>query len=126
MFETATWKRKRGGEDLRFGGNHRQSKRRGVVESAVARTHFSVDRAMEFFTVKELVMHIGHPPHVWPVAILKELTDSLHRGLAGVCDGREFDRQPKDRGTRPVRDGVPEALSELYEFFKNRSEFEAV
>jgi hypothetical protein len=41
-------------------------------------------------------------------------------------DGREFDRLPKDRGTRQVREGVPEALNELYEFFKNRSEFEAV
>jgi hypothetical protein len=41
-------------------------------------------------------------------------------------DGRQFDRLPLDRGSRQERDGEPEALKALCEFFKNRPGLEAV
>jgi hypothetical protein len=40
------------------------------------RTAFTMSRALEFFTEKELAMQLGFPPHQWHVAILKELLDN--------------------------------------------------
>jgi hypothetical protein len=41
-------------------------------------------------------------------------------------DGREFNRLPLERGRVEPREGVPESLRKLSEFFKGRAEFEAV
>jgi hypothetical protein len=41
-------------------------------------------------------------------------------------DGREFIRFPQDRGKLEPKEGVPEPLRKLCEFFKGRAEFEAV
>jgi hypothetical protein len=41
-------------------------------------------------------------------------------------DGREFVRLPQDRGRVEPKGGVPESFRKLCEFFKGRSEFEAV
>ena len=40
------------------------------------RLTFEVSRELEFFTEKELQMQIGHGRELWPVALLKELTDN--------------------------------------------------
>jgi DNA topoisomerase VI subunit B len=40
------------------------------------RSVFTVSREMEFFSVKELTMQIGHPPPMWPLAVIKELIDN--------------------------------------------------
>ena len=37
---------------------------------------FRQNRALEFFSEKELSMQIGHTRHLWPIAILKELIDN--------------------------------------------------
>src|SRR5262249_61671448 len=33
-------------------------------------------RLLEFFTEKELTMQIGHPPHLWSLALIRELVDN--------------------------------------------------
>jgi DNA topoisomerase VI subunit B len=40
------------------------------------RTTFQTSRLLEFFSEKELSMQIGHPPALWPLALLKELIDN--------------------------------------------------
>jgi DNA topoisomerase VI subunit B len=40
------------------------------------RETFSVSRMMEFFSEEELRTQIGHAPPLWPLALLKELTDN--------------------------------------------------
>lgn len=40
------------------------------------RTTFTTSRLLEFFTVEELRMQIGHGQPAWPVALLKELLDN--------------------------------------------------
>jgi DNA topoisomerase VI subunit B len=40
------------------------------------RTTFTTSRLLEFFTVEELRMQIGHGQPAWPVALLKELVDN--------------------------------------------------
>src|SRR5262249_17751860 len=41
-------------------------------------------------------------------------------------DGREFTRYPRDRGRVEPREGAPEPMRKLCEFFKGRAEFDAV
>ncbi len=40
------------------------------------RATFTTNRAMEFFTEKELQMRIGYSKHLWSVVLLKELIDN--------------------------------------------------
>jgi DNA topoisomerase VI subunit B len=40
------------------------------------RSAFTTSRLLEFFSEKELAMQIGHPPPLWPLALLKELIDN--------------------------------------------------
>src|SRR6516164_5018949 len=49
---------------------------RGRGEAVLERAIFRTSRLLEFFTQKELTMQIGHPVHLWPVALLKELNDN--------------------------------------------------
>jgi DNA topoisomerase VI subunit B len=48
----------------------------GKPEPTLARTPFVTSRLMEFFTVKELTMQIGHPIPLWPLALVRELIDN--------------------------------------------------
>jgi tRNA A-37 threonylcarbamoyl transferase component Bud32 len=41
-------------------------------------------------------------------------------------DGREFSRFPQERGKIESKEAAPKPLRELFDFFKNRTEFEAV
>jgi DNA topoisomerase VI subunit B len=45
-------------------------------EPTLARTPFVTSRLMEFFTVKELTMQIGHPLRLWPLVLVRELIDN--------------------------------------------------
>jgi DNA topoisomerase VI subunit B len=47
-----------------------------MADKPLERTAFTTSRDLEFFSEKELIMQIGHPPHAWPVALLKELIDN--------------------------------------------------
>jgi DNA topoisomerase VI subunit B len=40
------------------------------------REMFTTSRLVEFFSEKELTMQIGHPRHLWPLALCKELIDN--------------------------------------------------
>ena len=53
---------------------------RPVLEREV----FHTSRSMEFFTVKELTIQIGHAPHLWPLALLKELIDNALDAAEGA------------------------------------------
>jgi hypothetical protein len=46
------------------------------TESGLQRTHFSTSRLLEFFSETELTMQIGHPEHLWSLALAKELIDN--------------------------------------------------
>jgi DNA topoisomerase VI subunit B len=46
------------------------------VSGTLQRTAFTTSRLLEFFTEKELAMQIGHPRHLWALALLKELNDN--------------------------------------------------
>ena len=46
------------------------------MEQTLTRTTFTTSRLLEFFSEKELQMQIGHPPHLWGVALVKELIDN--------------------------------------------------
>src|SRR5262245_10024755 len=52
----------------------------GTPEPRLERTQFTTSRLLEFFTEKELTMQIGHPPHLWPLGLTRELIDN---GLDG-------------------------------------------
>ena len=45
------------------------------------RSTFETSRLLEFFSEKELAMQIGHPPELWPLALLKELIDNSLDGV---------------------------------------------
>ena len=40
------------------------------------RTSFSTNRALDYFSRKELITQVGHSIELWPVVILKELVDN--------------------------------------------------
>ena len=40
------------------------------------RTTFTTSRLLDFCSRKELTAQTGHPPHQWPLVIIKELTDN--------------------------------------------------
>lgn len=42
----------------------------------LVRTTFVTNRALEFFSQKELQLQIGHPPDLWLLALVKELIDN--------------------------------------------------
>jgi DNA topoisomerase VI subunit B len=44
-------------------------------EPKLERTPFTTSRLLEFFTEKELTTQIGHPPRLWPLAVVRELID---------------------------------------------------
>ena len=44
--------------------------------TTLERTLFATNRAMEFFTEKELQMQIGHDRELWAIALVKELIDN--------------------------------------------------
>ena len=44
--------------------------------AAFTRTTFTVSRALEFFSEKELQLQIGHGRERWPLALVKELIDN--------------------------------------------------
>ena len=46
------------------------------MNAPIPRTTFRMDRAMEFFSEKELALQIGAEPRSWPLALLKELIDN--------------------------------------------------
>jgi len=48
----------------------------GAMPATLSKAAFRMDRAMEFFTTKELSQQIGAPPSEWPKVILKELIDN--------------------------------------------------
>jgi DNA topoisomerase VI subunit B len=48
----------------------------GKPEPTLGRSQFTTSRVLEFFTEKELTMQIGHPPHLWPLAVVRELIDN--------------------------------------------------
>ncbi len=47
-----------------------------MTATILNRETFKTDRALEFFSEKELQMQIGHPRQLWPLAIVKELIDN--------------------------------------------------
>jgi DNA topoisomerase VI subunit B len=51
------------------------------------RTTFTINRALEFFSEKELTMQIGHPRHMWPIALVKELIDNALDACEGGTTG---------------------------------------
>jgi hypothetical protein len=48
----------------------------GKREPTFERTPFTTSRLLDFFTEKELNMQIGQLPHLWPLALVKELIDN--------------------------------------------------
>jgi len=46
------------------------------MDKLLARTTFTTNRRLEFFSERELTIQIGHPRQLWAVAILKELIDN--------------------------------------------------
>lgn len=46
------------------------------MSTTLERTTFATNRAMEFFTEKELQMQIGHDRELWAIALVKELIDN--------------------------------------------------
>jgi DNA topoisomerase VI subunit B len=44
--------------------------------TTLERTAFSTSRLLEFFSETELTMQIGHPRHLWPLALMRELVDN--------------------------------------------------
>jgi DNA topoisomerase VI subunit B len=59
------------------------------ARAVLRRTIFATSRLLEFCSTKELVAQTGHQPDVWPVMLLKELTDN-------ACDIAE------EAGTAPA------------------------
>jgi DNA topoisomerase VI subunit B len=58
-------------------GDDRSAATNGAAKAPTfERTPFTTSRLMEFFTAKELSMQIGHPQHLWPLALLRELIDN--------------------------------------------------
>jgi DNA topoisomerase VI subunit B len=51
------------------------------------RKTFTINRALEFFSEKELTMQIGHPRHMWPIALVKELIDNALDACEGGAAG---------------------------------------
>src|ERR1039458_8524066 len=47
-----------------------------MKQTMLARTAFTTDRMMEFFTEPELTTQIGYGKTLWPVVLVKELTDN--------------------------------------------------
>ena len=52
------------------------TKAAGKERVKLARQTFSISRATEYFTKKELTRQVGHGREWWPVALLKELVDN--------------------------------------------------
>ncbi|MBV9866781.1 MAG: DUF2399 domain-containing protein [Abitibacteriaceae bacterium] len=46
------------------------------MNEKLKRATFSTDRALEFFSEKELTMQIGHARNLWAIALVKELIDN--------------------------------------------------
>jgi DNA topoisomerase-6 subunit B len=46
------------------------------VTTTLNRTTFTTNRALEFFSEKELQMQIGHSRPFWPIVLVKELIDN--------------------------------------------------
>lgn len=46
------------------------------MSAILKRATFEIDRALEFFTVDELTMQLGHEPGLWPLVLVKELVDN--------------------------------------------------
>lgn len=46
------------------------------MSALLKRATFEVDRSLEFFTVDELTMQLGHEPRLWPLVLVKELVDN--------------------------------------------------
>lgn len=42
----------------------------------IERTTFRTSRLLDFLSEKELIAQTGHPPHEWPLVVLKELLDN--------------------------------------------------
>ncbi len=55
----------------------------GRAAAHLDRTQFTTSRLLEFFTQKELTIQIGHPPHLWPLALVRELIDNA----LDACEG---------------------------------------
>jgi DNA topoisomerase VI subunit B len=51
------------------------------------RETFTLPRLMEHFTKEELSKRIGHPKHLWPLALLKELVDNALDEVEVGCMG---------------------------------------
>lgn len=45
------------------------------MTATLTRATFETSRLLEFFTEKEPFMQIGHGPDLWPLALVKELTE---------------------------------------------------
>ena len=46
------------------------------MPSTLTRTTFTMSRALEFFSERELIMQMGFERRAWPIALLKELIDN--------------------------------------------------
>ena len=75
------------------------------------RQYFVVNRALEFFTQKQLAMQIGHEPLLWPIALLKELVDNSLDACekASVAPEIAVEVEPDALIVRDNGPGLPEA-----------------
>jgi Histidine kinase-, DNA gyrase B-, and HSP90-like ATPase len=46
------------------------------MSGLLKRATFEIDPALEFFTVDELTMQLGHEQELWPLVLVKELVDN--------------------------------------------------
>jgi DNA topoisomerase VI subunit B len=73
------------------------------------RATFTTNRAMEFFTEKELQMRIGYSKHLWPVVLLKELIDNALDACenAGIQPAIEVTIEPDSLSVKDNGPGLP-------------------
>ncbi len=71
------------------------------------RTTFTINRALEFFSEKELTMQIGHPRHMWPIALVKELIDNALDACEGGATGAPEITVTVESGAVTVSDNGP-------------------
>jgi DNA topoisomerase VI subunit B len=73
------------------------------------RTPFQMSRLLEFFSEKELQMHIGFPVRGWPIALLKELIDNALDACetAGILPEIEVTLEPDALSVQDNGPGLP-------------------
>lgn len=79
------------------------------ASAVLERPHFTFNRELEYFTVKELTGQLGCAPHLWPRAVTKELVDNALDGAetAGIAPHVTVLLEPDALEVRDNGIGIP-------------------